>query len=125
MAARSAGRAARTCTAVKPSRSSRATPRPRASDTAYMRWPSPRSEPACALEADVENATGGDDDRHDEGIAEMPLQLRHELEVHPVDAGDHGGHPDDGRPTRELLHGVVLGYRDEREMRLEGPCEQF
>src|SRR5215472_18081766 len=83
------------------------------------------SEPARALEADVEDAAGGDDDRHDEGIAEAPLQLRHELEVHPVDAGDHGGDADDGRPARELLHGVVLGYRDEREMGLEGPREQL
>src|SRR5215475_15623291 len=74
------------------------------------------SEPACALEAVVEDAAGGDDDRHDEGIAEVPLQLRHELEVHPVDTGDHRGRPDDGRPARKLLHGVVLGHGNQREM---------
>ena len=39
-------------------------------------------------------------DRADHGeIAELPLQLRHVLEVHAVDAGNRGWNRDDGEPS--------------------------
>src|SRR5262245_32762055 len=59
------------------------------------------SEPAVAAKPPVERAADGDDHADDEKIAVAPFELRHELEVHAVDAGDCGRDGEDGSPGRE------------------------
>src|SRR5215475_4107828 len=59
------------------------------------------SEPAVAAKSPVERAADGDDQADHKKIAIAPFELRHELEVHAVDAGDCGRHGEDGSPGRE------------------------
>src|SRR5260370_3654100 len=83
------------------------------------------SEPAGALEAVVEDPAQGDVDGHDHRVAPSPAQLGHDLEVHAVDAGDHGGDREDGGPPGDPLGGLVLGDGGEREVGLERGAEQL
>src|SRR3546814_16176288 len=49
-------------------------------------------------------------------IAEMPMQLRHVLEVHAVDADDQRQREKDRRQHRQHLHDLVGAMRDRREV---------
>ncbi len=62
--------------------------------------------------------------RERDEVSEVPAQLGHELEVHPVDAGDQRRHEQDRAVARRLLHHVVHPVRDHREVRLEQTGEQ-
>src|SRR5215208_4163959 len=55
-------------------------------------------EPADTLEVAVEGEADGRHHQKRGGIAELPLQLRHVLEVHAVDPRDHRRHREDRDP---------------------------
>jgi undecaprenyl-diphosphatase len=83
-----------------------------------------RLQPAAALERPVQ---GRADDRHGsdrEGVPEPPVQLGHVVEVHAVDAGDHGRHRQDRDPRRDLAHVLVLTQPDLGHVRLQDPGQQ-
>ena len=54
------------------------------------------------------------------GIAVVPVQLGHVLEVHAVDAGDQGGNGDERRIRGETLHGLVFLHRNHRQVHRSG-----
>lgn len=73
------------------------------------------SEPLLMLEYDVEH-TGTD--RHHEQchrVAEVPSQLGHVPEVHPIDPGDQGRGEQDAAPGRDSLDLLVLVDADLRQ----------
>src|SRR5215210_8177977 len=81
-------------------------------------------QPADALEVAVQR---GADDRHRQkrgGVAELPAELRHVVEVHPVDAGYRGGHGDDRDPGGDAPHVLVLAHADLGEVGLQRAREQ-
>ncbi len=55
-------------------------------------------EPAVPLEAAVDGEADPDGDQQHGRVAELPAQLRHVVEVHPVDPRDHRGDGEDRRP---------------------------
>ncbi|HZC19069.1 MAG TPA: NADP-specific glutamate dehydrogenase [Rubrobacteraceae bacterium] len=69
-----------------------------------------------ALKDAVESGRDHDHQRERQRIAERQRGLRHELEVHPVDAGDNRGYYQDRRPRRDLLCLVVLIYTYQRQV---------
>src|SRR5437764_12006459 len=71
------------------------------------------SEPAAPLEPDQRNDRAEHDHRDAERIAPGPAQFRHELEIHAVDAGDHGRRNADDRHDGEDLEQIVLRDVDE------------
>src|SRR5262249_31731374 len=58
------------------------------------------SNPAVSAKSPVQRAADSDDHADNEKIPIAPFELRHELEVHAVDAGDRGRHREDGGPGR-------------------------
>src|SRR5439155_1086817 len=54
--------------------------------------PEPSLEPTGPAECPVQQDGRGDDQRQYHRVAVLPVQLRHEVEVHAVDAGDRGPH---------------------------------
>src|SRR5262249_59848146 len=56
------------------------------------------SNPAVSAKSPVQRAADSDDHGDNEKIPIAPFELRHELEVHAVDAGDRGRHREDGGP---------------------------
>src|SRR5215208_935542 len=67
-----------------------------------------RLQPLDALEVDVQAGGEPDHDRNRERVPVLPLQLRHVLEVHPVDAGDQRRHRENRRPRGDGPHLLVL-----------------
>ena len=49
-------------------------------------------QPTVAAELHIKGATDGDNDPNHEIVAVGPLELRHVLEIHPVDSGNGGGY---------------------------------
>src|SRR5215212_1550386 len=87
---------------------------------------SPRvSEPAGPLEVAVEGE--GDQSHKGEGhhVSVPPVQLRHIVEVHPVDTGYEGRDDDDRRPGGDLLRLVVLVHAHESEVDAEDVRKQL
>src|SRR5919106_4642933 len=60
----------------------------------------PAGAPEEAIEQRAERQHHGEHER----VAEAPAQLRHVLEVHAVDAGQHGGDGDDRDDGRDAPH---------------------
>ena len=58
------------------------------------------SNPPVSAKSPVQRAADSDDHADNEKIPIAPFELRHELEVHAVDAGDRGRHREDGGPGR-------------------------
>jgi hypothetical protein len=56
------------------------------------------SEPVPPLEDDVQTGTHHRHQEDREGIPEHPVQLRHPIEVHPIDRADQRRREQDGRP---------------------------
>src|SRR5215212_10477233 len=69
-----------------------------------------RLEPAAVLEDQVERAGGQQHEHQRERVPEGPVQLRHVLEVHPVDGAYERRGEQYGRPSADLLDLIVLGY---------------
>src|ERR671922_2482062 len=83
-----------------------------------------RLEPARAPEEAVEHGAQRQHHGEHEWIAEAPAELRHVLEVHAVDAGQHGGNGEDGDDRGNAPDVVILLHGDLREVRLEDAREQ-
>src|SRR6516164_11608265 len=81
-------------------------------------------EPLGPSEAEVQDQAGGAHYGDYHGVAPLPLQLRHELEVHAIDAGNHRRHRDDTGPGRYLSHVVVLLHADAGQCCLDKRVEQ-
>src|SRR5882762_3548290 len=77
------------------------------------------SYPLLAAEPPEKPGGDGDHEAEGEGIAVPPVQLRHVLEVHAVDAGDHGHRPEHGADRGQPLHGLVQAVVDDAEVRVE------
>ena len=60
-----------------------------------------RLEPALPAKLPKQDAADGDDGCEHDEVPVAPFQLRHNLEVHPVDACYGGGHGKDRRPSRQ------------------------
>src|SRR4029434_999216 len=54
--------------------------------------------------------------RERERVAVGPLELRHVLEIHAVDTGDHGRHGHQRRVGGKPLHDLALLQRDEGQV---------
>src|SRR5215210_78418 len=81
-------------------------PRPDADGTSVSRL----SKPADPFEVPPEaEADQGHDQQHAR-VPEVPAELRHVVEVHPVDPGDHRRHRDDRDPGRYPAHVLVLAH---------------
>src|SRR5216683_4172026 len=68
-------------------------PKPRAGDLG-----SASSQPSDAPESPIQRRACDQDHAHNGDVTIFPLQFRHVLEVHAVDAGDRGRDRDDGKP---------------------------
>src|SRR5215213_3092284 len=66
------------------------------------------SQPTGALEQEVECYRHHQHQRQRERVAEQPVQLRHVVEVHPIDGANQRRGEQDRRPGADLLHLVVL-----------------
>src|SRR5262245_9457011 len=89
----------------------------------FPEGPVPASEPVLPFEEDI-GQRRRDQHQHDgERIAQLPVELRHVLEIHAVDRGDQGRrHQHDGR-DREYLDDVVLLDRDDAKQGIEHECD--
>ena len=72
------------------------------------------SEPAPPFEPDQRNDRAEHDHCDAERIAPRPVQFRHELEIHAVDAGDHGR-----RNADHSFHVPARTGRTDAEVRAE------
>ena len=63
--------------------------------------------------------------REHQRIAQRRAQLRHVVEVHPVDPGDHGGNDGDRHPGGDAPHVLVLPDVHLREVGLEDTGEEI
>ena len=79
----------------------------------------------CAGRSGSSRSHGRSHQRQRERIADALVQLGHVLEVHPVDAGDEGGHGDDRRPGGDAAHDLVLLDPEQRQVRLEDRGQQL
>ena len=66
------------------------------------------SEPVFPLEDDVQTGANNRHQQDRERIPEHPVQLRHPIEVHPVDRADQRRREQNGRPRRDLFEVVYL-----------------
>ena len=64
---------------------------------------------------------GRDDDGPDERVSPSPLDLRHELEVHAVDADEEGDGDEDRGDDGQDLHDFVHPIADARKVNFEHP----
>src|SRR5207249_8734469 len=87
--------------------------------------PAASSQPSRLAEPPVEIGAGPHHQRDRYGIAEAPVQLRHGLEVHAVDAGDERRHRHHRGAGSEPLHDLVLPHRNQREIGLEGARQEL
>ena len=89
-----------------------------ASSTADSTRPLVCSEPALAAEEPIQ--ANGNCDNQNNGDDEAPGPSGAGVgDVHPVVAGDEGGHGDDRRPAADLLHHLVLAVVPEAEVGLD------
>src|ERR1041384_1281229 len=77
------------------------------------------SKPPAPLEPDDRQHRAEHDHGKPERIAPGPVQLRHELEVHAVDAGDHSRRNANHRNHGENPEQIVLRDVDEAEHGIE------
>src|SRR5215211_3183094 len=71
-------------------------------------WARGLLEPATVLEDQVERGRNKPHQHQRERVAQGPVQLRHVIEVHPVDGTDERRCEQDRRPGADLLYLVVL-----------------
>src|SRR6266545_7566533 len=83
------------------------------------------SKPAVAAKSPIERGADRSDHADDQEIPIAPFELRHELEVHAVDAGDRGRHREDGGPSRELSGDRRLLRLAPHQARFEGERQDF
>ena len=98
-------------------------------DERFRQPPASRASPEVLQPAGLleEHPQRPDDDRHQRdrvGVAELPAQLRHVVEVHAVHAGDQGRYGGQGDARGDLAHVVVLLHRDPRQVGLERRGQQ-
>src|SRR4051812_32892619 len=70
------------------------------------------SDPAATLEEEIQRDADAQHERDRVGIAELPVQLGHVVEVHAVDRSHEGGREEDRRPRGDLLDLLVLSVGD-------------
>src|SRR5215207_3538492 len=84
-----------------------------------------RLKPPGVFEDSVEYERGQDHQCQGERVTERPRELRHDLEVHPVDTRYQGGCEQDGGPGTDLLYLVVLVYANQGEVHAQYVREQL
>src|SRR3982751_6582101 len=85
----------------------------------------PSSNPSRSLESPVKQPVDYHHHGDRKGVAAGPVELRHVLEVHSVDAGDQRGNGDESTPRGQALRHFTFGKADECDVHGDSGLEHF